>query len=82
MQLYVLRLATWVGGMFTAKRYVTYFRRAGYPLTVITPGNNREEILRVVGELGPAYDRRANGLPRPFLKTLSMRARRRLGRWQ
>lgn len=40
----------------------------GYPITVITPGNNKDEILRVVGELGPAFDQVVLlGYP-PFLK--------------
>jgi phenylacetate-CoA ligase len=28
----------------------------GYPITVITPGNNKSEILRVVRELGPMFE--------------------------
>lgn len=62
-------LGTWVGGMFTAS-CCRYLAAKGYPLTVITPGNNREEILRVVGELGPAYDQVVlMGYP-PFLKDI------------
>ena len=44
-------LGTWVGGMYTAA-CCRHLAAKGYPLTVITPGNNKDEILRVVQELG------------------------------
>lgn len=62
-------LGTWVGGMFTAS-CCRYLAAKGYPITVITPGNNKDEILRVVAELGPAYDQVVLlGYP-PFLKDI------------
>ncbi|HEX7843191.1 MAG TPA: hypothetical protein VF469_37225 [Kofleriaceae bacterium] len=60
-------LGTWVGGMFTtaACRHVA---AKGYPITVVAPGNNRAEILRVVGALGPRFAQTVLlGYP-PFLK--------------
>lgn len=48
-------LGTWVGGMYTAS-CCRYLSAKGYPVTVITPGNQKEEIFRVVTELGPAFD--------------------------
>ncbi|MBR8840476.1 MAG: phenylacetate--CoA ligase family protein [Stigonema ocellatum SAG 48.90 = DSM 106950] len=60
-------LGTWVGGMFTTN-CCRYLASKGYPITVITPGNNKEEILRVVQELGSAFEQVALlGYP-PFLK--------------
>jgi phenylacetate-CoA ligase len=60
-------LGTWVGGMFTAN-CSRYLSSKGYPITVITPGNNKEEIYRVVQELGSAFDQVVLlGYP-PFLK--------------
>ncbi len=60
-------LGTWVGGMFTTN-CCRYLATKGYPLTVITPGNNKEEILRVVQELGSAFEQVVLlGYP-PFLK--------------
>ena len=44
-------LGTWVGGMYTAA-CLRHLATKGYPLTVVTPGNNVEEILRVVDRLG------------------------------
>jgi phenylacetate-CoA ligase len=48
-------LGTWVGGMFTAA-CCRYVGSKGYPITVVTPGNNREEIFRVVQQLAPYYE--------------------------
>ncbi|APR86133.1 Coenzyme F 390 synthetase [Minicystis rosea] len=60
-------LGTWVGGMFTAA-CCRHLAAKGYPITVVTPGNNKEEILRIVGELGPRFDQVVLlGYP-PFLK--------------
>lgn len=60
-------LGTWVGGMFTTD-CCRHLAAKGYPITVITPGNNKEEIFRVVQELGPAFERVVLlGYP-PFLK--------------
>ncbi|GAA6621003.1 phenylacetate--CoA ligase family protein [Scytonema sp. NUACC26] len=60
-------LGTWVGGMFTAN-CCRYLASKGYPVTTLTPGNNKEEILRVVQELGSAFEQVVLlGYP-PFLK--------------
>ncbi len=60
-------LGTWVGGMFTAQ-CCRYLSAKGYPITLVTPGNNREEIFRVVLGLGPAFEQVVLlGYP-PFLK--------------
>ncbi|HET9932116.1 MAG TPA: phenylacetate--CoA ligase family protein, partial [Polyangiaceae bacterium] len=60
-------LGSWVGGMYT-----TFACRSlalkGYPLTLVTPGNNRAEILRVVRALAPSFEQVVLfGYP-PFLK--------------
>jgi phenylacetate-CoA ligase len=60
-------LGTWVGGMFTAAA-CRHLAAKGYPIMVVTPGNNRAEILRVVGALGPEFAQTVLlGYP-PFLK--------------
>lgn len=60
-------LGTWVGGMYTAS-CCRHLAAKGYPITVITPGNNHAEIFRVVRELGPAFEQVVLlGYP-PFLK--------------
>jgi len=60
-------LGTWVGGMFTAA-VCRHLAAKGYPITVVTPGNQRAEILRVVRALGPRFAQTVLlGYP-PFLK--------------
>jgi phenylacetate-CoA ligase len=62
-------LGTWVGGMYTAS-CCRHLAAKGYPITVITPGNNKEEIFRVVAELGQAFEQVVLlGYP-PFLKDI------------
>jgi phenylacetate-CoA ligase len=60
-------LGTWVGGMYTAS-CCRHLAAKGYPITVITPGNNKEEIFRVVQALAEQFDQTVLlGYP-PFLK--------------
>jgi phenylacetate-CoA ligase len=60
-------LGTWVGGLFTAS-CVRHLAAKGYPITVVAPGNNKGEILRVLPELGPHFDQVVLlGYP-PFVK--------------
>lgn len=60
-------LGTWIGGMFTAA-CCRHLAAKGYPVTTVTPGNNRDEILRVVRALGPQFEQTVLlGYP-PFLK--------------
>jgi phenylacetate-CoA ligase len=60
-------LGTWVGGMYTAA-CCRHLAAKGYRIMVVTPGSNRDEILRVVGELGPAFEQVVLlGYP-PFVK--------------
>ncbi len=60
-------LGTWVGGMYTAS-CCRHLATKGYPITVITPGNNKTEIFRVVQQLAPLFDQTVLlGYP-PFLK--------------
>jgi phenylacetate-CoA ligase len=60
-------LGTWVGGMFTAN-CCRHLAARGYPLMVVSPGNNVAEILRVVQRLSPEFEQTVLlGYP-PFLK--------------
>ncbi len=60
-------LGTWVGGMYTTN-CCRYLASKGYPITVVSPGNNQAEIFRVVKELGGLYEQVVLlGYP-PFLK--------------
>ncbi|MFO7181453.1 MAG: phenylacetate--CoA ligase family protein [Pseudomonadota bacterium] len=60
-------LGSWVGGMYTTFACRNLAAK-GYPLTLVTPGNQRTEILRVVRALGPSFEALVLfGYP-PFLK--------------
>lgn len=60
-------LGTWVGGLFTTA-CVRHLAAKGCPVTVVAPGNNKAEILRVLPELAPHFDQVVLlGYP-PFVK--------------
>lgn len=60
-------LGTWVGGMFTA-RCCRLLAMKGYPITVVTPGNNKAEIHRIWSQLVPSFEQVVLlGYP-PFIK--------------
>jgi phenylacetate-CoA ligase len=60
-------LGTWVGGIYTAN-CCRHLANKGYPITVITPGNNPTEIFRVLQALAPQFEQTVLlGYP-PFLK--------------
>lgn len=62
-------LGTWVGGIYTTN-CCRHLASKGYPITVITPGNNQTEIFRVVQELGLLFDQVVLlGYP-PFIKNI------------
>ncbi|HMJ15283.1 MAG TPA: phenylacetate--CoA ligase family protein [Polyangiaceae bacterium] len=67
-------LGNWVGGMYTAA-CCRELAAKGYPLTLATPGNQKAEILRVLGSLRPHFDQVVLfGYP-PFLKDVIDSAR-------
>jgi phenylacetate-CoA ligase len=49
-------LGSWVGGMYTTA-CLRHVAAKGYPLTVVTPGNHKSEILRVLRHSPPASSR-------------------------
>ncbi|KAI9031257.1 putative phenylacetate-CoA ligase [Hyaloraphidium curvatum] len=63
-----LPLGTWVGGLFTfvCTRNLSL---KGYDVTVVSPGNDPPEILRVVRELAPLYQAVVVLSYPPFFKT-------------
>jgi phenylacetate-CoA ligase len=60
-------LGTWVGGLYTTSCCRELAAR-GMPVTVVAPGNDKREILRVIPRLAPHFDQVVLlGYP-PFLK--------------
>ncbi|WP_433062274.1 phenylacetate--CoA ligase family protein [Dactylosporangium sp. CS-033363] len=62
-------LGSWVGGMYTAAA-CRHLAAKGYPITVATPGNSVDEILRVVTELSAQYERTVLAGYPPFVKNV------------
>lgn len=62
-------LGSWVGGMYTAA-CCRHLAAKGYPITVVTPGNDLAEILRVTRELGPLFDQVVLAGYPPFVKNV------------
>lgn len=48
-------MGTWVAGMYTLLSSLGVHDR-GYPITMITPGFNKEETLRILSLLGPQFE--------------------------
>jgi phenylacetate-coenzyme A ligase PaaK-like adenylate-forming protein len=62
-------LGNWVGGMYTLS-CCRQLAAKGYPITVVSPGNNPTEILRALRALRGNFDQRVLfGYP-PFIKDL------------
>ena len=64
-----LALGSWVGGMYTSAA-CRHLAVKGYPITVVTPGNDVAEILRVVRELAPLFDQVVLAGYPPFVKNV------------
>jgi phenylacetate-CoA ligase len=60
-------LGTWIAGTFTYQASALVAQK-GYPMTVVTPGVNRDEIVRVVRELGPHFEQVVLAGYPPFVK--------------
>jgi phenylacetate-coenzyme A ligase PaaK-like adenylate-forming protein len=62
-----MEIGSWVGGMYTAL-CCRYLAQKGHPLTLVTPGNHKAEIFRVVEALGAHFDQVVLAGYPPFLK--------------
>ncbi|KAJ3292700.1 hypothetical protein HDU79_001159 [Rhizoclosmatium sp. JEL0117] len=64
-----LPMGSWVGGLFTTF-CVRYLSQKGYKISVISPGNNIPELLRVITSLSPSFHQTVIAGYPPFVKTL------------
>lgn len=60
-------MGVWIGGLFTYEAIKLVSRR-GYPLSIITPGINKIEIIKAIKNLGENFDQIIIGCYGPFLK--------------
>ncbi|KAJ3230328.1 hypothetical protein HDU81_004599 [Chytriomyces hyalinus] len=63
-----LPMGSWVGGLFTTS-CIRYLSQKGHPVSVIAPGNNVAEILRIVLTLGASFRQIVVLAYPPFAKT-------------
>ncbi|OGY29544.1 MAG: hypothetical protein A3A61_02430 [Candidatus Woykebacteria bacterium RIFCSPLOWO2_01_FULL_43_14] len=61
-------MGVWIGGVFSYQAVHTVVGRSKCPLSIITPGINKAEILKAVQNLGKEFDQIIIGSYGPFLK--------------
>jgi len=62
-------MGVWIGGLITYQAFQNLGRQ-GYPISVITPGINQPEILRILKDIAPEYDQVILAGYPPFLKDI------------
>jgi phenylacetate-CoA ligase len=63
-------MGAWIGGVFTYKAISLIAESAKYPLSIINPGINKLEILKVIKKFGHKFDQIIIGSYGPFLKDI------------
>lgn len=61
-------MGAWIGGLFTYQAVKNVAERGRYNLSIITPGINKQEIIKSIIKLGPNYDQVILGGYPPFVK--------------
>lgn len=62
-------MGAWIGGVFTYEA-ITRVAEHGYRLSVITPGINKQEVIKAVQNLAKDFDQIIIGSYAPFLKDI------------
>jgi phenylacetate-CoA ligase len=60
-------MGVWIGGLITYQAFELMSRR-GYPISILTPGINKAEILKTLTDLAPQYEQIILAGYPPFLK--------------
>lgn len=63
-------MGIWIGGVFSYAAVRIVAERGKYPISIITPGTNQDEILKAIEALGPLYDQVVIGGYPPMIKDL------------
>lgn len=63
-------LGVWIGGLFTHEALSYLLAKRKYPLHVISPGINKEQIIKIVQDFGNSYDQIILGGYPPFIKDI------------
>lgn len=63
-------MGVWIGGILTYQAFEMASRRNGHPVSILTPGINKEEIFKALKKLGKSYKKVIMiGYP-PFMKDI------------
>ncbi len=63
-------MGVWIGGLITYQAFESASRESGYPISIITPGTNKDEIIKVLASLSPRFSQTLLiGYP-PFVKDI------------
>lgn len=63
-------MGIWIGGLITYKGFEMAAARGNYPISITTPGINKEEIFKILKNIAPMYDTVILGAYAPFVKDL------------
>lgn len=63
-------MGVWIGGLITYKGFEMAAARGGYPISIITPGINKEEIFKALQRIAPHYTQVIIGGYAPFVKDI------------
>jgi phenylacetate-CoA ligase len=61
-------MGVWIGGVFTYQAVHDVAQRGNYSISIISPGINKQEIIKAVTNLGPKFDQIIIGGYPPFIK--------------
>jgi phenylacetate-CoA ligase len=62
-------MGAWIGGVFTYES-IKQIAEKGYPVSIITPGIHKQEVINAVKQLGGDFDQIIIGAYAPFLKDI------------
>lgn len=62
-------MGVWIGGLITYQAFELASRR-GYPISILTPGINKEEIFKALKKLAPNFDQIILAGYPPFMKDI------------
>lgn len=63
-------MGIWIGGLITYKGFEMAAARGGYPISIVTPGINKEEIFKLLKNVAPLYEEVILGAYAPFVKDI------------
>ena len=62
-------MGAWIGGVFTYDA-IRIIADRGYPLSIITPGVHKQEVIKAVKKMSPYFDQTIIGSYAPFMKDI------------